>query len=199
MTHQHRCISLILACPLLFGPLGCDSDKTSSTSPAGDEAAASEDAQKASDETEEVEAIALPETLELGGVLPGDAGKPYAGLKVKAPAGCETEADADQTMVMIACGDRKYSLAVEDDETKSVETVASSAKKTKLDELHAAYVDESDAFAWSWSFKGADPNHSFVADVQAAGTTFRCTNKGFGSFDRAHNEAMLKSCQSLSK
>jgi hypothetical protein len=177
--------------------LGCD-DKKSDTSDE-ESAASSADTKKKKSSKAPVKAVELSESLGIDGPIEGDTAAAYKGLKVKAPAGCKAGSDADQTKAIIKCGERSYEIVPHGDDTESIADLKKAAKGSKMDKLGEMYIDKAGAIAWSWSFKGGAENHSFAADAKVGDKTFRCSNKGYGSFDRSYNEALLKSCQSLAE
>ncbi len=182
--------------------LGCDDKKSDSSNEKSASSAADTDKKSAAKKKASkapVKAVELSESLGIDGPIKGDTAASYKGLKVKAPAGCKADADADQTKAIIKCGERSYEIVPHGDDTESIADLKKAATGSKMDKLGEMYVDDAGAIAWSWSFKGGKENHSFAADAKVGDKTFRCSNKGFGSFDRAYNEALLKSCQSLAE
>ena len=143
--------------------------------------------------------IELTETADLQSAITDPDDKSLAGLKVKAPAGYKLESGL--TGVLVRIGERQaYEISKAYEPGAHVAKHKKEANEDTLDKIVKFHVDTPDAILWeSKSELGGENNFSFAAEVKVGDASYKCFNKGYGNFTRTQAEALLKSCQSLSK
>ncbi len=143
--------------------------------------------------------IELTETAELEkGVTDADD-KRFVGLKVKAPAGAKVESGL--TGVLVRIGERQaYEIGKSLEPGKYVAEQKQKAGEDTLDKVVKFHVDTPEAILWETKSElGGENNFHFAAEVKVGEDMWRCYNKGYGNFTKAQAEALLKSCQSVTK
>ncbi len=143
--------------------------------------------------------IELTETADLGTAITDPDNKSYAGLKAKVPAGAKLEPGL--TGVLVRIGERQaYELSKAWQAGEHVAKEKKEAQEDKLDKLVKFHVDTPEAILWeSKSELGGENNFHFAAEVKIGEDSYKCYNKGYGNFTRSQADALLKSCQSVSK
>ena len=123
----------------------------------------------------------------------------YKGLKAKAPAGAKTEPGL--TGVLVRIGERQaFELAKAFEPGTHVPKVKKEAQEDQLDKLVKFHIDTPEAILFeSKSELGGENNFHFAAEIKVGEDSFKCFNKGYGNFTKAQAEALLKSCQSVTK
>ncbi|HEU0030741.1 MAG TPA: hypothetical protein VFQ53_08910 [Kofleriaceae bacterium] len=159
-------------------------------------------ADKAADPTKPAQPdkpIELTDTADLGAAITDPDVTGYKGLKAKVPAG--TKLEAGMTGVVVRIGESQaYELSKAFEPGQFVAKNKGEAQSDSLDKLVKFHVDTPEAILWeSKSELGGDNNFHFAAEVKVGNDSFKCFNKGYGHFTKAQAEALLKSCQSLTK
>ena len=142
--------------------------------------------------------IDLTDTVDVGAAItdPDDTG--YKGLKAKAPAGSKTEAGL--TGVLVRMGERQAFEISKAFEPGYVAKSKKEAQEDKLDKVVKFHVDSPDAILWETASElGGENNFHFAAEVKVGDVAYKCANSGYGNFTKSQAEALLKSCQSLTK
>jgi hypothetical protein len=143
--------------------------------------------------------IELTATVDLGAAITDPDVTAYKGLKAKAPAGAKTEPGL--TGVLVRIGERQaYELAKAFEPGTHVPKVKKEAQEDKLDKLVKFHIDTPEAILFeSKSELGGENNFHFAAEIKLGEDSYKCFNKGYGNFTKAQAEALLKSCQSVTK
>jgi hypothetical protein len=143
--------------------------------------------------------IELTDTADLGAAITDPDVTSYKGLKAKVPAGAKLESGL--TGVLVRIGERQaYELSKAFEPGKHVAKEKKEANEDKLDKLVKFHVDTPEAILWeSKSELGGDNNFHFAAEVKVGEDSYKCFNKGYGNFTKSQAEALLKSCQSVTK
>ncbi len=171
--------------------VGCGKSKDSADDKQGDKASTS--AKKAAP----VKPITLTEVVDLGAAIKDPDDKNYEGLKVKAWKGAK--AAPGLVGVTVAMGEKMYELSGNYSDSFVAEEKAKAEKDT-LDKLVKFHIDKPAAILFeSKSELGGTNNFHFSAEMAIGDKKYKCFNKGYGQFTLAEAQAMLKSCQSLSK
>jgi hypothetical protein len=142
--------------------------------------------------------IELTETVDLGAAITDPDVTAFKGLKAKAPAGAKTEPGL--TGVLVRIGERQaYELSKAYD-PGHVAKVKKEAQEDQLDKLVKFHVDTPEAILFeSKSELGGENDFNFAAEIKVGEVSYKCFNKGYGNFTKAQAEALLKSCQSVTK
>lgn len=143
--------------------------------------------------------IELTETADLQTAVTDPDNKNFVGLKVKVPAGAKLESGL--TGVLVRIGERQaYELSKAYDPGEHVPKAKKQAQENTLDKLVKFHIDTPEAILWEdKSELGGDNNFHFAAEVKVGDASYKCFNDGYGNFTRAQAEALLKSCQSVTK
>ena len=143
--------------------------------------------------------IELTATLDIGAAIKDPDDTALKGVKVKAPANAKAEPGLSGVTVRI--GERQaYELTKAFEPGVHVPKHKKEAQEDKLDKLVKFHIDTPDAILFeSKSELGGENNFHFAAEVKVGDASFKCYNKGFGNFTKAQAEALLKSCQSVTK
>jgi len=141
--------------------------------------------------------IALTETADLGKAITDPDEKSFVGLKAKTPKGATIEAGL--TGVTIKVGDSGFEIAKEF-EPGAVAKAKDEAKADTLDKLVKLHLDTPSAILWETASELGGPNDfQFAAEVKVGDATYKCGSKGWGKHTKAQAEALLASCQSVTK
>ncbi len=185
---RNHLMLVLVFIPLMFG-CGKKEDRASQ----GDVPAAAKQAEP----PKNLAPIELTDTVELGPAITDPDEKSFKGLKVKAPKG--STAEAGLTGVLVKMGKNGYEVSKAFD-PGYVAKIKGEAQTDTLDKVVKFHVDTPTAILWeSASQLGGDNNFNFAAEVAVGDTKFKCGNKGYGQFNKVEAEALLKSCQSLTK
>jgi len=143
--------------------------------------------------------IELTETADLGAAIKDADDTSLKGVKVKVPAGAKTETGL--TGVVVRIGERQaYELSKAYEAGAHVPKVKKEAQEDTLDKVVKFHIDTPEAILWeSKSELGGDNNFHFAAEVKVGDTAYKCFNTGYGNFTKTQAEALLKSCQSVTK
>jgi len=142
--------------------------------------------------------IELTETVDVGAAITDPDDKGYVGLKAKAPAGSKTESGL--TGVLIRMGERQAFEISKAYEPGYVAKTKKEAQDDTLDKVVKFHVDSPEAILWETKSElGGDNNFHFAAEVKVGDAQYKCANSGYGNFTKSQAEALLKSCQSLTK
>ena len=172
---------------------GCGKDEAAKS----DEGAAPESS-KTKEPAKPEKPIELTTEVDVGKAITDPDDTRYQGLKVKAPEG--STAEAALVGVQVKMGDVSYEISFVLDDGDFVATAKEKASKDQLDKLVAFHVDTREAILWeSASELGGDNNFKFAAVVKVGDKMMKCANEGYGHFTRAQAEALLKSCQTLTR
>ena len=142
--------------------------------------------------------IDLTATLDIGAAITDPDDKRYQGMKAKVPAGATAEPAL--TGIHVKMGEKGYEFSKLLD-PGFVAKEKGEAQKDELDEFVKFHVDTPTAVLWESTSKlvKGKKNFSFAAEVTVGDQQFKCFNKGYGSFNKSEAEALLKSCQSITK
>lgn len=143
--------------------------------------------------------IELTATADLGAAITDPDVTAYKGLKAKTPAGAKTE--PGMTGVLVRIGERQaFELAKAFEPGTHVPKHKKEAQEDKLDKLVKFHIDTPEAILFeSKSELGGENNFHFAAEIKVGEDSFKCYNKGYGNFTKSQAEALLKSCQSVTK
>ena len=142
--------------------------------------------------------IELTDTVDLGAAITDPDQTAFKGLKAKAPKGAKTEPGL--TGVLIRLDDHCAFEISKAFEPGAVAKAKQEAQDDKLDKLVKFHLDTPTAVLWETASElGGENNFHFAAEVKVGDAAYKCANSGYGNFTKARAEALLKSCQSLSK
>jgi hypothetical protein len=141
--------------------------------------------------------IELTETANLGAAIKDPDDKSLAGIKAKTPKGAVVEAGMTGVTITLGKGGFELSKAFE---PGTVAKVKDEAKASTLDKLVKFHVDSPDAILWESSSElGGENNFNFAAEVKVGADLYKCKSEGYGQHSKVEAEALLKSCQSITK
>ena len=143
--------------------------------------------------------IELTETAELEKGVTDPDDKRFVGLKVKAPAGAKVESGL--TGVLVRIGERQaYEIGKSLEPGQYVAAEKKKANEDTLDKVVKFHIDTPEAILWETKSElGGENNFYFAAEVKLGEDMWRCFNTGYGNFTKAQADALLKSCQSVTK
>jgi hypothetical protein len=143
--------------------------------------------------------IELTSTIDLGAAITDPDNKSYQGLEARAPAGAKAEAGL--IGVTIEYNDKSMEIAKAfEPGTHVAKLKAKAQEKDPLDTFVAFHVDTPDAILWETKSElTGEANFLIAAEVKVGEDSYKCSNEGYGRFQRNEAEAFLKSCQSLSR
>jgi hypothetical protein len=143
--------------------------------------------------------IDLTETADLGAAIKDPDDTSMKGAKVKVPAGAKTESGL--TGVVVRIGERQaYEISKAYEAGAHVPKVKKEAQDDTLDKVVKFHIDTPEAILWETKSElGGENNFHFAAEVKVGDTAYKCFNTGYGNFTKTQAEALLKSCQSVTK